>query len=46
MADWKNESQARDEIKSLVAEYYNKFKKNEDKFIPGNRINYVYHKIP
>lgn len=41
MADWKNESQARDEIKSLVAEYYNKFKKNEDKFIPGNRINYA-----
>lgn len=41
MADWKNEVQARDEIKALVAEYYSKFKKNDKDFTPGDRINYA-----
>lgn len=41
MSDWKNESQARDEIKALVAEYYNKYKRNDKKFTPGDRVNYA-----
>ena len=40
MAKWNSEVEARNEIKSLVAEYYNQFKKNDDKFKKGDRINY------
>ncbi len=37
---WKNETEAREEIKSLVAEYYHRFKERKDDFRPGDRINY------
>lgn len=41
MGQWNNEKEARDEIKALVAEYYHEFKENEDRFEPGDRINYA-----
>lgn len=41
MADWKNEAQAREQIKNLVAEYYRDFKKKKTAFIPGDRISYA-----
>lgn len=43
MAVWKNEKEAREEIKKLVADYYNDFKKpeTEKKFEPGDRISYA-----
>lgn len=37
---WKNEQEAREEIKSLVAEYYHQFKEKSADFRPGDRINY------
>ncbi len=41
MTEWQNEKEARDEIKSLVAKYYNEFKKPEQdkEFCPGDRIS-------
>lgn len=41
MTKWNNESEAREEIKGLVAEYYNQFKKNTKDFQPGDRITYA-----
>ena len=44
MSTWKNETEAREQIKALVADYYNDFKKPEnDKsgFKPGDRISYA-----
>ena len=43
MTEWQNEKEARDEIKSLVAKYYNEFKKPEQdkEFCPGDRISYA-----
>jgi CDP-6-deoxy-D-xylo-4-hexulose-3-dehydrase len=44
MKNWKSESEARDKIKSLVADYYNDFKKDtesKDNFKPGDRISYA-----
>ena len=43
MSKWNNEQEARDEIKGLVAEYYNQFKKpeQEKKFEEGDRISYA-----
>lgn len=43
MADWENEAQARKEIMSTVAEYYEKYKKpeQEELFAPGKRISYA-----
>lgn len=44
MANWNNESEARKQIKELVAEYYNDFKKpqeSKDNFKPGDRISYA-----
>lgn len=41
MADWKNEQEAREQIKSLVAEYYHEFKENKSEFKPGDRISYA-----
>lgn len=41
---WNNEQEAREQIKSLVAEYYNDFKKikeSKDNFKPGDRISYA-----
>ena len=44
MANWKNEAEAREQIKALVAEYYNDFKKpaeSKENFKPGDRISYA-----
>ncbi len=41
MPDWKNESEAREHIKSLVADYYYNFKKNSSPFCTGDRIAYA-----
>ena len=44
MAKWANEKEAREQIKSLVADYYQEYKKPiEDKnnFKPGDRISYA-----
>ena len=41
MSKWNNELEAREEIKGLVAEYYNQFKKNKMEFAPGDRITYA-----
>lgn len=43
MADWKNEEQAREQIKALVAEYYHDFKEPEMEkpFHPGDRLSYA-----
>lgn len=43
MTNWKNEREAREEIKGLVAAYYNEFKKpeQEKEFQPGDRIAYA-----
>ena len=42
MPDWKNEEEAREQIKSLVAEYYYRYKKpgQEKAFQPGDRLAY------
>lgn len=41
MADWKNENDAREEIKSLVAKYYHDFKEKREPYIEGDRITYA-----
>ena len=41
MADWKNEAEAREQIKALVAEYYHDFKEKKESFKPGDRISYA-----
>ncbi|MGN0485569.1 MAG: lipopolysaccharide biosynthesis protein RfbH [Lachnospiraceae bacterium] len=43
MSNWKNEQEAREEIKGLVAAYYQEFKKpeQEKEFHPGDRIAYA-----
>ena len=44
MSKWKNEIEAREEIKSLVGEFYKEFKKpveSKENFKPGDRINYA-----
>lgn len=41
MAVWKNETEAREQIKALVAQYYHEFKENQEPFHPGERINYA-----
>ena len=41
MATWQNEEEAREQIKSLVTQYYHDFKKKKDEFRPGDRINYA-----
>ena len=41
MADWKNEAEAREQIKQLVAEYYHDFKEKKEPFKPGGRISYA-----
>lgn len=37
----KSESEAREEIKSLVADYYHEYKEKKEDFKPGNRISYA-----
>lgn len=43
MSKWKNEGEAREQIKALVEEYYHDFKKpeQEKKFTPGDRLSYA-----
>ena len=44
MAKWKNEEEAREEIKSLVGDFYKEFKKpieSKENFMPGDRISYA-----
>ena len=41
MAEWKNEAEAREAIKALVAEYYHDFKEKKEPFKEGDRISYA-----
>lgn len=41
MGNWSSETEAREQIKALVAEYYHDFKKTGNDFKPGDRINYA-----
>ena len=44
MSNWKNEEEAREQIKAMVADYYNDFKKpseSKENFKPGDRISYA-----
>lgn len=41
MASWKNEAEAREQIKALVTQYYHDFKEDHNDFIPGDRISYA-----
>ena len=41
MKNWKNEAEAREEIKALVAEYYHSFKEQKKVFQPGDRVSYA-----
>ncbi|MBQ7529358.1 lipopolysaccharide biosynthesis protein RfbH [bacterium] len=42
MADWKDEGEAREQIKQMVDQYYHRFKEpeNNKKYTPGERIGY------
>ena len=41
MSEWKTEAEAREKIKSLVAEYYHDFKENKIPYKEGDRITYA-----
>lgn len=41
MAEWKNEEDAREQIKELVAQYYHDFKEKKEPYREGDRINYA-----
>ena len=44
MSNWKNEVEAREQIKALVGEYYKKFKEpaeSRENFKPGDRVSYA-----
>lgn len=41
MTNWKNEVEAREEIKELVTKYYFEYKQNKEPFHAGDRINYA-----
>ncbi len=41
MSRWKNEEEAREKIKALVAEYYHDFKEKKDDFKEGERVSYA-----
>ncbi len=41
MTAWKDEAEAREQIKALVAQYYHDFKEKKEEFKPGNRIVYA-----
>lgn len=41
MANWKNEEEAKEQILSLVKDYYHDFKENKKEFEPGDRITYA-----
>lgn len=40
MGNWKNEEEAREQIKSMVTEFYHEFREQKKVFAPGDRINY------
>ncbi len=40
MKNWKNENEAREQIKALVAEYYHDFKEKKEEYKEGDRISY------
>ena len=41
MKQWNSEEEARNEIKALIGDYYLQYKKNDEGFRPGDRINYA-----
>lgn len=41
MKQWNSEEEARNEIKALIGDYYLQYKKNDEVFRPGDRINYA-----
>ena len=41
MSTWKNEAEARDQIKAMVAEYYHDFKEKKEPYKEGDRITYA-----
>lgn len=41
MAIWKDEAEARDQIKAMVSQYYHDFKEKKSGFRPGDRIAYA-----
>ncbi len=41
MSTWNNETEARAQIKAMVADYYHDFKEKQDTFKPGDRISYA-----
>lgn len=41
MGNWKDEAEAREQIKALVADYYHDFKEKKEPFQKGNRISYA-----
>ncbi len=41
MANWKNEAEAREQIKAMIADYYHDFKEKKEPFHPGDRIAYA-----
>ena len=44
MANWRDEAQAREEIRELVGEYYRQFRapvESKEGFQPGDRISYA-----
>ena len=41
MGNWSTESEAREQIKKLVSDYYYEFKEKKDHFKPGDRISYA-----
>lgn len=41
MEKWNSETEARDQIKQMVGEYYHEFKEKKEPFHPGERISYA-----
>jgi len=41
MGNWRNEEEAREEIKGLVSQYYHQFKEREMEYHAGDRITYA-----
>lgn len=41
MSNWKNEQEARNEIKELVTKYYHAFKEKKEPYQEGQRISYA-----
>ena len=41
MSNWKNEAEAREQIKALVADYYHDFKEKKTSYREGERISYA-----